>query len=94
MITEMPDLPEAACRCFDPEDIEETGCVCGDSERVLRAIHRGEIRLTDDQREWCFREIDRVEGYSREEYALSDDGDLANTVLCAWTDFCRDKGLL
>lgn len=91
---EMPDLPEAACRCFDPEDAAEVGCVCGDSERVLRAIKRGEMSLNDDQREWCFKEIDRVEGYSRDEYALADDFSLASGVLSAWTDYARDKGLL
>lgn len=90
---EMPDLPHVDCRCWDPED-EDVGCICGDSERVLRAIQRGDVKLTDDQREWCRAEIDKVEGYSRDEYALADDLELAQAVLCAWTDYARDKGLL
>lgn len=93
MISEMPNLPDAACRCFDL-DTEMVDCMCGDSERVLRAIQRGEIRLTDNQREWCKAEIDKVEGYSRDEYALADDLTLALGVLSAWTDYARDKGLL
>lgn len=92
---EMPNLPEAKCACWEPQDYEDgIGCACGDSERVLRAIQRGEIKLDDEQREWCRTEIDKVEGYSRSEYELADDLTLAHAVLCAWTDYCRDKGLL
>jgi len=88
---EMPNLPEAECRCFEPSDM---GCMCGDSERVLRAIQRGEIRLDDEQREWCKEQISAVEGYSRSEYEIADDYTLAAGVLSAWTDYARDKGLL
>ncbi|MCK1577839.1 hypothetical protein [Bradyrhizobium sp. 174] len=91
---EMPNLPEARCACWSPEDRKDVGCVCGDSERVLRAIQRGEIRLTDEQREWCLGQIETVEGYSRSQYTIADDGTLAQGVICAWTDYARDKGLL
>ena len=91
---EMPDLPEAECRCFSPEDFEETGCVCGASERVLRAIQDGRIRLNSEQREWCMAEISSIEGYTREEYEMADDATVAHAVLCAWMDYARDKGLL
>lgn len=91
---EMPNLPEATCRCWEPEHPYDVGCICGDSERVLRAIQRGEVKLDDEQREWCMQEIDKVEGYSRAHYDMADDYMLASGVLCAWTDYCRDKGLL
>jgi hypothetical protein len=93
MITEMPNLPHVACECWDLED-GDSSCVCGASERVLRAIHRGQVKLTDDQREWCLSEIAAVEGYTRAEYAMADDATIAHGVMCAWTDYCRDKGLL
>jgi len=89
---EIPNLPEVECKCFT--DVDETGCVCGQSERVLRAICRGDIALNDEQREWCKAEIDRVEGYSRSEYEIADDATLAHGVLSAWTDYARDKGLM
>lgn len=93
-ITEMPDLPDAPCRCWSTDLLEEVGCVCGNSERVLRAVKNGDVKLTEDQREWCKQEIDKVEGYSRAEYEIASDLDLAHAVLCSWADYCRDKGLL
>ena len=45
-------------------------------------------------REWCLREIAKVEGYGREAYETVPDAKLAAGVLHAWTDYCRDKGLL
>jgi hypothetical protein len=93
-VKEMPNLPEVPCRCWSTEVLEENGCICGPSERVLRGVKNGDARLTDEQREWCLGEIDKVEGYSRDEYDIADDFTLANGVLCAWTDYCRDKGLL
>ncbi|WP_158669926.1 hypothetical protein [Bradyrhizobium guangdongense] len=90
---EMPGLLEV--RCCDPQEFDgEVVCACGDSERVLRAIQRGEVKLTDEQREWCLSEIESVEGYTRDEYAMADDITIAQGVMCAWTDYCRDKGLL
>ncbi len=50
--------------------------------------------MTAEQREFCLTEIGNVEGYRRADYEESDDADLASGVLSAWTDFCRDKGLL
>lgn len=50
-------------------------------------------KMTPEQREWCLSEIDNVEGYERSNYATLPDDLLANGVLCAWMDYCRDKGL-
>lgn len=69
-------------------------CVCPTTERALRAIHNAEVKLTGEQREWCLSEIGRVEGYDRREYEDSTDSDLAHMVICAWTDYARDKGLI
>lgn len=65
-------------------------------ERALRGWIRGEHKepMTAEQREWCLGQIERVEGYKRTDYEASADADLAHAVLDAWTDFCRDKGLL
>jgi hypothetical protein len=85
---EMPNLPPAAC-CSPA-----LSCACGDSERVLRAAIRGEVSLSPEQRTWCLNEIGRVEGYRATDHELEPDADLAHTVLSAWTDYCRDKGLI
>lgn len=80
-----------AC-CMGDED-----CVCGSEERVLRGYIRNDAHLhpmTAEQRKWCLAEIGSVEGYERSQYATHSDSDLASTVLRAWTDYCRDKGLL
>jgi len=71
-------------------------CWCPPTEKVLRTIidGRDDIVLTDDQREWCLQEIGRVEGYNRDDYKNGTSADLARAVLEAWTDYCRDKGLL
>lgn len=93
-MNEMPNLPAVDyCCTFDPQDTE-MGCICGDSERVLRAVKLGKVSLTGAQREWCLSEIGRVEGYDRREHESNSDPDLAYSVLCAWTDYARDKGLL
>lgn len=72
------------------------GCVCSPEERALRAYAAGGQLppMTLDQREYCLREIDRVEGYRRSDVEPSNDADLARTTLDAWLDYCRDKGLL
>lgn len=49
--------------------------------------------MTPEQREWCLSEIDQVEGYERADHEASSDEALADAVLAAWTDFCRDKGM-
>jgi hypothetical protein len=73
------------------------GCICGTDERVLRGYIGGVSTLqpmTQPQREWCLHEIHSVEGYDREEHESDSDSDLARTVLDAWTDYCRDKGIM
>ena len=69
-------------------------CVCPTTERALRAIKDADVQLTPEQREWCLSEIDRVEGYDRREHESNTDRQLAHSVICAWTDYARDKGLL
>lgn len=72
-------------------------CVCGIEERALRGwVRRAPdmLPMNDMQRGWCLNEIGRVEGYEAADYEALDDADLARGVLSAWTDFCRDKGLL
>jgi hypothetical protein len=71
-------------------------CVCGTEERALRAFIRGQTPapMTPSQREWCLAEIERVEGWQRADYADADDAMLARGVIAAWTDYCRDKGLI
>ncbi len=82
--------------CCSADDLGLDGCACGREERVLRAYvdHRIELPMTLQQREWCLQEIDQVEGYKRSEHQSSTDADLARTVLNAWRDYARDKGLL
>ncbi len=93
-MNEMPNLPEVACGCWEPEHPYDVGCICGDSERVLRAVQRDEIKLTPEQREWCLNEVSRVEGYDRADHVNDFDRTLAGAVLSAWTDYCRDKGMI
>lgn len=73
-------------------------CLCQPTERMLRAYAADESgilpALNHAQREWCLAEIARVEGHSREEHLEDTDRWLAHGVLTAWTDFCRDKGLM
>lgn len=72
------------------------GCVCTDMERAVRAWSGGADMpaMTAEQRTHCLDEIGRVEGYVRGEYESLADRDVASGVLSAWTDYCRDKGLL
>lgn len=75
----------------------EGSCLCTSEERVLRMYGSRSPKLppmTPEQREECLSEIGRVEGYDRRDYEKRDDSQLANGVLCAWTDYCRDKGLM
>jgi len=69
-------------------------CVCPTTEKALRAIKNSDLRMTLEQREWCLNELNKVEGYDRREHEHDWDRTLANAVLCAWTDYARDKGLL
>ncbi len=91
---EMPNCPvlTECCVCGNLD-----ACLCGDSER---ALHKWAGRVKDmpsmtlEQREWCLREIGSVEGWSRDDHENDTDEHLANSVLSAWLDYCRDKGLL
>ncbi|TGV15796.1 hypothetical protein EN816_00660 [Mesorhizobium sp. M8A.F.Ca.ET.173.01.1.1] len=82
--------PYATCCTGD-----DAHCVCGDMERSLRGWKRGALpKMTQDQREACLAEIGHVEGYDINEHRDETDAELANTVLRAWIDYARDKGLL
>lgn len=84
-----------ACQCY-PCSASDEQCICPRDERVLRAyIAQESIRPMEPiEREWCLQEIDSVEGYDRSDFEGECDGGLARGVLNAWSDFCRDKGLL
>lgn len=81
-----------------PGPIEQVGCVCGMGECCACPDDEAHLRagapLTDEQREWCLSEIASVEGYERANHVNEDDKQLGQTVLQAWTDYARDKGLL
>lgn len=84
-------LPEVACQCWSEDQLGDgVWCECGDEERVLRAG----APLTSAQRIWCLEEIAAVEGYDAAQYSMSSDKELGAAVLSAWTDYCRDKGLM
>ncbi len=85
--------PDAKCCSSGIWDDE---CVCPRMERALRGWSAGAEMpaMTPEQRDHCLSEICRVEGYNRSEHERDSDSDLSRTVLSAWTDCCRDKGLL
>lgn len=89
-----PNFPsDIPCQCYPPS----LGCVCSNEERALRAYAHHYVPcepMNHDTRAWCLSEIDSVEGYNRKEYESVSDGRLAATVLSAWADYARDKGLL
>lgn len=90
-------IPPTPCQCVGSRWVPTASdCMCEDAERALRAWMRGSaaMPMTTDQREWALAEIGSVEGYSRSDYEGGDDAMIAGGVLDAWTDFCRDKGLL
>lgn len=89
------DISVSACQCY-PCARGDQECICPQSECVLRHYINGEnIRpMNQNEREWCLDEIGSVEGYRRSDYESYSDADLASTVLRAWVDYCRDKGLL
>lgn len=93
-MSEMPSCPVVnGCQCYSDE---RDPCVCGLTEKALRWWCREGTtqRMTPEQREWCLNEIESVEGYRRGDYEFVADGMLANGVLSAWVDYCRDKGLM
>lgn len=83
------------CQCYEPKTMME--CVCPTNEKALRAYsgqNSAIPAMTTEQRAWCLGEIGSVEGYDRSDYTLAPDSELARAVLDAWTDYCRDKGML
>ena len=93
MRTCLDPLAPNDCVCHRPTYL---GCVCQDLERALRAYTAGYPMppMTPEQREWCLAEVDRVEGYSREDYLTATDEQLARAVLLSWASYCQDIGLL
>lgn len=99
---EIPNCPQCSgCHCYPEEEKAAnlaggTHCICGDTEKALRRWANGSliVPMTKEQRDWCLEEIDGVEGYSKADYQNDSDGELARIVLTAWSDYCREKGLL
>jgi len=94
-VIEMPAVPDARC-CGYYGPPGSFPCECAPSERALRAWSGGYAAapMTVEQREWCLGEIGRVEGWTASDHTADTDADLARNVMSAWTDYCRDKGLL
>ena len=88
------DWPDVAC--CSPDLAMDDCCACAPMERALRGWIGGRAAapMTADQREACLVEIEAVEGHERKDYDGADDAMLARGVLGAWTDYCRDKGLM
>lgn len=84
----------AGCLC-NPVPTPGDACFCSPTERGLRAIKAGAspYAMTAAERDWCLEQVRAVEGW--DDHPADDPDDyLARAVLCAWLDFCRDKGLL
>lgn len=93
-LARLKPLAPDACICG-----YDNGCVCVDAEKALRRYayaKPGDVlpALSPDQREDILDEIAHVEGYDRKDYEAESDQMLCHGVLCALTDYCRDKGLL
>lgn len=86
--------PEVAC--CDPARAAVMGCACLPMERALRGWSRGAemAAMKPEQREFCLSEVTQIEGYTRADGEGLNDADLSRLVLAAWTDYCRDQGLL
>lgn len=101
-MNEIPNCPQIDhCHCYPEEERQAieagtTYCVCGESEKALRGWMSGRITqpMTRKQREWCLREIEGVEGWERKDHEDAGESDLARSVLFAWRDYCRDKGMM
>lgn len=88
------------CTCEGWSD-ESGMCACANgrgeaagAEKVLRFVMSVDGNLTPEQREFCLREIDKVEGHSRVDHEADSAPELAHATIDAWIDYCRDKGLL
>jgi hypothetical protein len=91
----MPDmLPVYPCSCFDPG--QGWACMCEPSEKALRwfSTKPSADLMTAEQRAWCRAQLASVEGHRADECNGSDDATLARSVIFAWRDYCRDKGML
>jgi hypothetical protein len=79
--------------CICRGSIED--CGCSDGEMALRHYARSYTMppMTVEQREWCIRQIDRVEGFEGANYERATDSELGGAVLEVWLEYCRDKGL-
>lgn len=85
------------CYCYPAQyNVEQPPCLCLAAEKALRMISAGRLDtpLSPEERQECFAEIDKVEGYSSQGMEQDTDAQVASTVLSAWTDYARDKGLL
>ena len=87
-------MPHVSASAPDRCICEFEYCVCERAERALHMFRHGDEKMTPEQREECLEQIGAVEGYERSDYEKAPDAELAHMVLCAWTDYCRDKGLL
>lgn len=88
------DPAAVPCTC---EGEPNPNCICaaaGGAEKVLRFVMAVDGVLSPAQREWCLCEISQVEGHTRADHESDSCADLARATLEAWTDYCRDKGLM
>lgn len=92
MSVDWPYPPPRWC-CSGGAGVE---CVCPPMERALRAWSSGAMMppMSKEERERCLEEIGRVEGWDRGEHEADTDAELARNVLSAWTDYCRDQGMI
>ena len=87
----VPGCPHPPCQC----DMQARVCVCSPTEKALRAWVNGVIPDMDaEQRAWCLREIEAVEGFTEDDHEGLGSAGLARAVLHAWAEIARDKGLL
>ena len=92
---DLSSLDPGGCPCYQ----DPTWCVCTATERVLRLYASTTPHtlppLTEDQRAACVAEIVQFsEGARRENHAGDTDQVLCKSVLFAYQEYCRDKGLL
>jgi hypothetical protein len=95
----IPGVTSQPCQCFGSVWVPTAkDCICTATERFIRAHShdaKGELPpLTPEQRTWMLDQIGQVEGYNRADHEGETDQQLASSVLYAWRDYCRDKGLL